>query len=212
MQSNSAAATRHLPLPPSYKALKAAGQARFSEKLGDGVVRNRISALNAWMRFLGARDNDIVGTEFDVNFAQTLERFQSHMLDVQLLKARTVEDRLLILRSWHAVVIELAANTELPDDFREALHEAMLRRQVSLKELAIRTGISTVALRYWVAGERRPTRDAENNLKKVERALRLPEETLTADSKVKCNTCKPRKVSRCKHHPGVTSNSSPKTA
>ena len=33
-----------------------------------------------------------------------------------------------------------------------------------------------------------------------------------ADSKVKCNTCKPRKVSRCKHHPGVTSNSSPKTA
>lgn len=179
MNPNSAAATRHIPLPPSYKALKAAGQLRFSKTLGDGVVRNRLSALNAWMRFLSARDNDIVGTEFDVNFAQTLERFQSHMLDVQLLKARTVEDRLLILRSWHAVVIELAANTELPDDFREALHEAMLRRQVSLKELAIRTGISTVALRYWVAGERRPTRDAENNLKKVERALRLPEETLT---------------------------------
>ena len=34
---------------------------------------------------------------------------------------------------------------------------------------------------------------------------------VTADSKVKCNTCKPRKVSRCKHHPGTTSNSSPKT-
>jgi hypothetical protein len=32
-----------------------------------------------------------------------------------------------------------------------------------------------------------------------------------ADSKVKCNTCKPRKVSRCKHHPGTTNNSSPKT-
>ena len=179
MNPNSAAATRHLPLPPSYKALKAAGQARFSEKLGDGVVRNRISALNAWMRFLGARDNDIVGTEFDVNFVQTLERFQSYMLDVQLLKSRTVEDRLLIMRTWHAVVIELAANTELPDDFREALHEAMLRRRVTLKELASRTGITTDALRKWLAGECRPTRDAENNLKKVERALRLPSETLT---------------------------------
>lgn len=33
-----------------------------------------------------------------------------------------------------------------------------------------------------------------------------------ADSKVKCNTCKNRKVSRCKRHPATTSNSSPKTA
>jgi hypothetical protein len=33
-----------------------------------------------------------------------------------------------------------------------------------------------------------------------------------ADSKVKCNTCKPRKVSRCKHHPDATNNSNPKTA
>lgn len=33
-----------------------------------------------------------------------------------------------------------------------------------------------------------------------------------ADSKVKRNTCNPSKVSRCKHHPGATSNSNPKTA
>ena len=45
----------------------------------------------------------------------------------------------------------------------------------------------------------------------AKRRMQSTVNSTTADSKVKCNTCKPRKVSRCKHHPGTTNNSSPKT-
>ena len=169
---------RHVPLPPTYKALKEAGKKKYAESHTDLVVRNRVSVLNVFMTHNRFEDGDVVGTEFDTAFNDRRKRFFEFMQG-QGLAARTIQDRIELLKHWRDLVIELAENAELPDDFSAALAEATYRRKVALKWLAGETGICTATLKTWISGEVRPTRNVEEQLKKLEDALRLPAETLT---------------------------------
>ena len=114
--------------------------------------------------------------------------------------------------------------------FREEVHQAhaaqwlgTVRRQsldieCTLRQLQARQRKEVLTDRIRTLQTQLRQADEEQHLQ--QRRLQLAQTTLSrneqlaaagADSKVKCNTCKPRKVSRCKHHPGATSNSSPKT-
>lgn len=169
---------RHIPLPPTYKGLKEAGKKKYAASYTDLVVRNRISILNVFMTFNRFEETDVVGPEFDVDFDDKLQRFYDEMQN-QGLATRTIQDRLELLRHWRTLVIELAENAELPEDFSAALAEAIHRRKVTPKFLVSKTGISLDTLRDWANGTTRPTRNVAESLKKLEEALRLPAETLS---------------------------------
>lgn len=173
-----AAFKRHIPLPPTYKALKEAGKKKYAESYTDLVVRNRVSVLNVFMTFNRFEDADVVGSEFDADFDDKLQRYYDEMSN-QGLATRTIQDRLELLRHWRTLVVELAENAELPDDFSAALAEAIYRRKVTLKFLVSKTGIGATAIREWASGKTRPTRNVEDQLKKLEEVLRLPVETLS---------------------------------
>lgn len=173
-----AAFKRHVPLPPTYKALKEAGKKKYAESYTDLVVRNRVSVLNVFMTFNRFEDNDVVGAEFDADFDDKLQRYYDEMSN-QGLATRTIQDRLELLKHWRTLVVELAENAELPDDFSAALAEAIYRRKVTLKWLVSKTGVGITSIRDWSSGKTRPTRNVENQLKKLEEALRLPAETLS---------------------------------
>ena len=53
----------------------------------------------------------------------------------------------------------------------DLLHEARMRRRVSVTELAATVGVSPAAVYGWEAGRNRPT---DSNLKAVCRVLKLP--------------------------------------
>lgn len=169
---------RHVPLPPTYKGLKDAGKKKYAETYSDFVVRNRISVLNVFMAFNRFEDADVVGSEFDSDFDDKLQRYFDEMSN-QGLATRTIQDRLELLKHWRTLVTELAENAELPEDFSAALAEAIYRRKVSSKFLVSKTGVGATAIQDWASGKTRPTRNAEEQLKKLEEALRLPAETLT---------------------------------
>lgn len=173
-----AAFKRHIPLPPTYKGLKEAGKKKYAESYTDLVVRNRLSALNVFMTFNRFEDNDVVGAEFDSDFDDKLQRYYDEMVN-QGLAARTIQDRLELLKHWRTLVIDLGENAALPEEFSTALAEAIHRRKVTIKFLVSKTGISHYSLQDWASGTTRPTRNVEKNLKKLEEALRLPAETLT---------------------------------
>ena len=173
-----AAFKRHVPLPPTYKALKEAGKKKYAEDYTDLVVRNRVSVLNVFMTFNRFEDTDVVGAEFDTDFDEKLQRFYDEMQN-QGLAVRTVQDRLELLKHWRTLVIDMAENVDLPDDFSAALAEAIYRRKVTFKFLVSKTGISIFSIQDWANGKTRPTRNVETSLKKLEEALRLPAETLT---------------------------------
>jgi hypothetical protein len=169
---------RHIPLPPTYKALKEAGKKKYAESFKDLVVRNRISVLNVFMTFNRCEDSDVVGAEFDIDFDDKLQRFYDEMVS-QDLATRTIQDRLELLKHWRTLVIALAENAELPENFSAALAEAIYRRKVTLKWLVGKTGIGGSTIQEWASGNRRPSHNVESQLKKLEEALRLPAETLT---------------------------------
>lgn len=74
-----AAFKRHVPLPPTYKALKEAGKKKYAESYTDLVVRNRISVLNVFMTFNRFEDSNVIGAEFDTDFDEKLQRFYDEM-------------------------------------------------------------------------------------------------------------------------------------
>ena len=166
------------PRKPTYGELKAHGTKHFSKTCGGLVVRNRVSALNQFMLFCRHKDAGTIGPELDIGFDNAVFAWQEQMAQ-QGRAARTIQDRLDFLLDWRELLTELADNSELPADFREALNEAITRREVSNKYLSKETGIAAATLKLWREGIHRPTRYAEENIKKLEVALRLPPATLT---------------------------------
>jgi transcriptional regulator with XRE-family HTH domain len=178
MTEKIAAFQRHVPLPPTYKELKTAGKKSYATSCSDLVVRNRISVLSVFMKHIKVQDSDVIGHEFDADFDDAVQRFHDEMTN-QGLAARTIQDRMELLMKWRILVTELAENGELPNDFSAALAEAIYRRKVTIKFLVKKTGIANDTLSNWIGGVRRPTRNVERQLKKLEEALRLPAGTLT---------------------------------
>lgn len=174
------ASTTSVSLPqrqPTYGELKEFGTHKFQQSCSALVVRNRLSALNQFMLFCRHKDEGTVGSELDIGFDHSVFAWQEHMVRQGLAK-RTIQDRLEFLLQWRELVVELASNSELPNDFRGALNEAIERRGVTNLYLSKETGIATITLKFWREGTHQPTRNAEQNIKKLEAALRLPESTL----------------------------------
>lgn len=174
------ASTTSVSLPqrqPTYGELKEFGAHKFQQSCSALVVRNRLSALNQFMLFCRHKDEGTVSSELDIGFDHSVFAWQEHMVRQGLAK-RTIQDRLEFLLQWRELVVELASNSELPNDFRGALNEAIERRGVTNLYLSKETGIATITLKFWREGTHQPTRNAEQNIKKLEAALRLPESTL----------------------------------
>lgn len=167
-------------LPPSqitYGALKEHGAKHFKKTCSELAVRNRLSALNQFMVFGRHTDIGTVDTEMDIGFDNSVFAWQEHMARQGLAK-RTIQDRLEFLLQWRGLVVDLASKTELPSDFVGAFNEAIQRRGVTNKYLSKETGIAETTLKFWREGTHRPTRNTEENIKKLEAALRLPPSTL----------------------------------
>lgn len=173
-----AAYARHAPLPPTYLRLKEAGKKHFATPENDLVVRNRLSSLSVFMKHFRLVDSDLVGPEFDAEFDARVFQFKEAM-QLELKADRTIQDRIEHLRKWKELVFNIANDAELPEDFKEALGQAIISRRTNAKAIAQHTGIDSHTLYAWLSGERRPTRNVESQLKKLEEALRLPPETLT---------------------------------
>lgn len=170
---------RYDPLPPTYKRLKEAGAKKFAETATEAGVKNRLSALNVFMKHFNFTDKDIVGPEFDVEFESYVLQFKENMA-IEGKADRTIQDRVEFLTKWRELVFQLADSAELPDDFHEALTEAMQRRRISSRQLAQITRIADTTIYWWMSGKTRPTRNVESQIKKIEEALRLPPDTLAS--------------------------------
>lgn len=109
-------------------------------------MRNRVSALNQFMLFAGDKDAGTIGPELDIGFDNAVFAWQEQMASAGRA-ARTIQDRLDFLLDWRELLTELADNSELPADFREALNEAITRREVSNKYLSKETGIAAATLK-----------------------------------------------------------------
>ena len=118
-----------------------------------------------------------VGSELDIGFDNSAFAWQEQMTRQGLAK-RTIQDRLEFLLQWRELVVKIASNSELPNDFKGALNEAIERRGVTNLYLSKETGIATMTLKFWREGTHQPTRNTEQNIKKLEAALRLPASTL----------------------------------
>lgn len=165
------------PRLPTYGDLKAFGTKHYQKTCSDLTVRNRVSALNQFQHFCRHKDEGKIGSELDIGFDSTIFAWQEQMT-LQGLAQRTIQDRLEYLLQWRELVVELASQSELPGDFRGALNEAIERRGVTNLYLSKETGIATMTLKFWREGTHQPTRNTEQNIKKLEAALRLPPSTL----------------------------------
>lgn len=165
------------PRQPTYGELKEYGAHQFRQSCSELVVRNRLSALNQFMLFFRQKDEGTVGSELDIGFDNSAFAWQEQMTRQGLAK-RTIQDRLEFLLQWRELVVKLASNSELPNDFKGALNEAIERRGVTNLYLSKETGIATMTLKFWREGTHQPTRNTEQNIKKLEAALRLPASTL----------------------------------
>ncbi len=160
------------PRKPTYGELKAHGTKHFSKTCGGLVVRNRVSALNQFM-LCRHKDAGTIGPSW--TSVSTMLSLRGKSSRSQGRAARTIQDRLDFLLDWRELLTELADNSELPRGFREALNEeGITRREVSNKYLSKETGIAAATLKLWREGIHRPTRYAEESIKKLEVALRLP--------------------------------------
>lgn len=168
---------RHTPLPPTYKRLKEAGTKHFGKTKEESGVKNMLSTLNVFMKRFKFRDEDIVGTEFDVEFDHYIKLFREQLI-LDGKAERTIRDRCEYLVRWKDLVANIADTSELPETFHEALTEAIHRRRMTLSELSGYTKLAVSTLGIWARGETRPTREVESNIRKIETALRLPEGTL----------------------------------
>lgn len=144
----------------------------------DLVIRNRMSALNTFMTFLRRTDQDVVGHEFGINFERELMSWCDDMRE-KGNASRTLEDRCGFLEMWREIATRLTQTDTLSEEFSDALKEAIERKGFSYKSLAKVTGIGYQAIADWASGKRRPARDVANQIKKLERGLQLPAETLS---------------------------------
>jgi transcriptional regulator with XRE-family HTH domain len=168
---------RHDPLPPTYQRLREAGAKQFALTKEEAGVKNLLSALSVFMKRFNFRDQDIIGSEFDVEFDHYLMQFREQ-LDFEGKAERTIKDRCEHLVRWKDMVVTIAQTSELPASFHDALTEAMYRRRMSIRVLSRVTGIAVSTLSTWASGETRPIQQVAAQLKKLETALRLPSDTL----------------------------------
>lgn len=142
------------------------------------VIRNLVSVLNAWMRWCRLADKHIIGREMDVDFQRNLGLWASEM-EAEGKATRTIADRLELILPWQAAACSLSGADTLPEDFSDALSEAMERRGFTRNQLGRLAGIGHKTIGSWSSGERRPTRHVKDQVAKLEVALRLPPETLS---------------------------------
>lgn len=163
---------------PRYTQLKKIGETEFRSAGRDElVIRNRLSALNTFLKFLRITDQDVVGNELGAEFDRELMRWCDHMRD-KGMAARTVEDRCGFLENWREIATRLAKTDTLPEEFSGALKESMERRGCSARVLSRLTGIGSQAIAEWISCKRRPARDVASQIEKLENALLLPTGTL----------------------------------
>lgn len=164
---------------PTYSQLKSAGMAEF---IGAGrdelVVRNRMSALATFMKFMRRVDKDVVGQEFGAESDRELMRWCDDMR-ARGMSSRTIEDRCGFLVMWCEIATRLRKTDTLSEVFSEALRESIDRRGISYKALSRATGIGYQAIADWANGLRRPAREVAIQIAKLEQGLMLPEGTLS---------------------------------
>jgi transcriptional regulator with XRE-family HTH domain len=165
-------------LRPRYSQLKDAGLAEY-EKAGLTVlvIRNRISALNTYMKWCRRADGEVVGHEFGLDFDRDMMRWCDDMRRTGKA-ARTIQDRCGFLVLWNALLMRIAQTDTLPEAFPEALRDAADRQGMSYNALSKVSGIGAHAIGDWASGRRRPTRDVVAQIAKLETCLSLPNHTL----------------------------------
>ena len=88
------------------------------------IISNLKTALNAWMRYINAADNSLVGPEFREDFEEALYQFSTHEIE-QGRGKRTAKDRSEFIIRWKKVYDENSMLDLLPSSFSEALAELL---------------------------------------------------------------------------------------
>ena len=139
--------------------------------------RNAASALNAWLAFLEATANQLVGVEFDAAFESTLKRFLAYETQ-RGMKLLTLRDRRRWILRARDLLIRLRQH-RLPQTFGGVLALSIQESGITLNTIAARIGLSAQTLRLWIHGTRLPGRSARR-IADLESALGLPPRTLLA--------------------------------
>jgi ribosome-binding protein aMBF1 (putative translation factor) len=140
---------------------------------------NERSVVEDWLSHHGLSRSANVGEELGVRFVGCLDDYTTALKDRNLAK-QTVLDRQTILRMLRRSYFQLQLTSGLPEDFHGALKELVKASGTSVPELARKAGISADALRSWMDAANRPSPKALSRVRKLERALKVLQGTLSS--------------------------------
>ncbi len=160
-------------------------QSDSTSRLAQQIIRNHMTALRAWMNFLGKFETSTVGQELAGEFSDTVKRHVA-ALDIS---QRSKGDRRSILNAWRLTfdLMGAAADTPVrgreraradvvptnPSVFEVGLKNALRKAGLTPKAAARRARVSASALSRWSRGAL-PNLRSQHTISRLEEVLGLP--------------------------------------
>lgn len=153
------------------------------------ILRNHMTALRAWMSFLGKSETSTIGQELTIEFSESVKR---HVASLDLGQ-RSKSDRRSLLNAWRLTFDLMGAAADKPIRGREraradlvptnpsvfevGLKAALRKAGLTPKAAARRARVSASALARWSRGAL-PNKRSQHTLSRLEEVLGLPNEHL----------------------------------
>lgn len=131
-----------------------------------------MTTLNSWLSTLALTGDSIIGEELSTLFDKKLTFFMDEM-SIAGLSKRTIQDRIELMLRIRQQASSMFDTDTLPQEFSEALTEAMNRRGLTTGDVARASGISLATLRSWETGAHTPRGETLPAVASLEDALQI---------------------------------------